>query len=449
METDFSQFEHLTDVFGSMPFIKRYSLITLMFQLSDSSATEDVVAHLEASLDRLAISIPYFAGRVVYVDRDATHSGIRKIVPHKGEIPLIVKDLTIEKALVFEKLRSEGFPMSMLDPEVLVPPIAITWAGDEYDKLAPVLILQANFVAGGLLLTIAGNHSTMDMTGLGIVIAHIAKACRNESFREEEVRQANQDRRNVIPLYGKDFEPGNELDDSLINPNAAPVTAQPSDWSYLSFSPSSLATLKQDASKQDLVPYISTDDAISALFWQRISAIRSGLYPDALPSHSRLARTVSARAQLNLTGYIGHMVDCVYAHLDNIQQRSLGNIAGELRILLRNTDSIVRHTRAFATVLDRMDDKSQIISGAQLDPNWDMVVSSYGNLKSCALDFGAMLAGQPVAARRPRMAGWPSLCYIMPADQDGRVSVAICLPEKEMLALRQDDVMRGYARYDG
>lgn len=104
--------------------------------------------------------------------------------------------------------------------------------------------------------------------------------------------------------------------------------------------------------------------------------------------------------------------------------------------------------RAYATVLSRLADKTKIVNGAQLDPNVDVVVSSYANMKCCEAEWGGVL-GMPLAARRPDMAAWPSLLYIMPKDRDGGTSVAVCLSEEELERLRRDEVLGMYARFVG
>jgi hypothetical protein len=124
-------------------------------------------------------------------------------------------------------------------------------------------------------------------------------------------------------------------------------------------------------------------------------------------------------------------------------------VAGRLRLLL-NKNKIVRHVRAYLTVLDRMDDKSLIISGAQLNLNWDFVVSSYGNLKTSELYFGTSKGGYTLAVRVPRgMPAAPGCSIILPADRNGDISVALCGTEKEIAALKEDDVLGKYAAYVG
>jgi trichothecene 3-O-acetyltransferase len=452
MEADFSQFEHLTDVLGSFQMIKRYSLISLYFRLPEGQKHSDTISAFESALVRVAEAFPWLAGKVVYQKRDTTHTGIRRIVPHDGIIPILRKDLEDSTEVAsLDHIAKAGFPISVLDPEVVVPPIARTWATDGFDVYAPVLILQANSIRGGLILTICGNHTTMDMTGLGFVISLISQACRREDFTSKQIQAINQDRRHVIPLLDETYEPGTELDDALVKPpppGTPPMNVAAATWANFNFTqPGSLAALKSAASNQSIAPYVSTDDAISALIWQRISLARATLKPSQAPS-STLCRTVSMRSHLNVPTYTGHLVDCAFAYLDRPHEHSLGDLAGNLRLVLRDEQKLLHHMRAFATVLDRMDDKTKIVNGARLNPNLDLAVSSYANMKCCEQSWGDVL-GTPLAARRPNMSPWPSLMYIMPRDRDGGTAVAVCLAEEELEWLKGDEVLGRYARFVG
>lgn len=464
-------FPHLTDVLGSFPMIRRYSLISLFFRLPVDTADvqDEVVAHLQQALASLASDVPWLAGRVVFEGLDAGHSGIRHIVSHEGStIPLLVKRLPCRPAGAefpssLAQLQDAGFPMSALDPDVLVPAIAVSWDSTDPDTVAPVLVLQANFLDGGLILTVCSNHTTMDMTGLGMVIGYLAKVCRGERLTAEEVAQANQDRRGAVPLLGDDYEPGPELDDSLVKPvdkaqqgvstntttTAATTTTAnklaAARWAYFRLDGAALAELKREAGRQDAVPYITTDDAVTALCWRRIQAARRRRGG----GESQLCRTVSMRKALGLEGYTGHTVDCAYVRLVDVCDLPLGEVAASLRRVVRDEDGVLRrHFSAFATMIDRLADKSVVTNAARLDPRVDLAVSSYTNLRSCGESFGPLL-GTPVAARRPRMAPYPSLLYLMPRDAEGGIAVAACLAEDDIMFLRRDEEMARYAVYIG
>ncbi|TKX25757.1 trichothecene 3-O-acetyltransferase-like protein [Elsinoe australis] len=441
-------FSHLEDVLGNMPFVRRYIVLCLFFEL-DGVTNNQVENALVRALGSLNTAFPHLAGRVVIDGMRPGNSGICRIVAYKDSTPLITKDLTTRTNIPsFSQLHNAGFPFSMLDADVLAPPIASTWDQDHGpDQIAPVLILQANFITGGLILTFNGNHTMMDMTGLGLVISLFSKACRNEPFSEEDLRLGNQPKRSVVPLLGDDYRPGTELDTVFIDPSntfAAPST--PLRWAYWNFSADSLARLKDQASKQTTVSYITTDDAIGALCWQRVAKARQERLGDGVKSY--FARPCSMRKYLGLQGYIGHMVDTLFVDEVDVWSRPLCEVAASLRKMLQQDEEIVHHVRAVATMLSRLDDRSVMINGVHLDPNRDIVLSSYANIKCCQQSYGPIL-GQAHAARRPKMPPWPSLCYLMPRAKDGSMALAMCMSEDDLTILREDEVLNSFAEYIG
>ena len=212
-------FSHLQDILASLPMIKRYIVICLAFQIDDTLPISQLQTTLTEALTRLKGAFPFLAGQVIYESRDETHSGIANVVPLGDSIELVLNDLRSKPDFPsMAEMSKAQFPFSMLDPDILLPPIAVSWASDKYDKTAPVLILQANFIEGGLILSFSGNHTQMDMTGLGMIISLFSKACRNEPYTDQEISQGNQSRRDAVPLLGSDYEPGDELDDAWARP---------------------------------------------------------------------------------------------------------------------------------------------------------------------------------------------------------------------------------------
>lgn len=450
---------------GSLPMLKRYIVLCLCFRLPETYSTKEIEGALTDGLERLAKAFPFLAGQVVMEGRRQGCSGRPKIVPFDERISLHMNDLRQSNPGLssLSEMSAAKYPFRFFDPAAILPPIASSWPEDpnDFSQIAPVLILQANFVHGGLLLTFSCNHMTADMTGLGMIISLFAKACRLERFTEDEIEHGNQPRGNVVPLLGDGYEPSNELEDAMVNPRRMEEKNNPVDsktlptptagpkavWAYFNITSSNLSRLKVAASHQNLVPYITTDDAVGALCWQALSRIRA----DRLGTHatSTFARPISARKYLGLSPiYLGHMVDVVYESSVDVYERPLGDVAGRLRRLLQRDEKITYHVRAFATMLDRLDDKSQLVNGAKLDLDRDVIFSSHANVGCCQKSFGSVL-GVPEAARRPRMGAAPSLLYLMPKDKKGNMTVAMCLREDDLMALRMDEAFRDFMEYIG
>lgn len=202
--------------------------------------------------------------------------GIFKVVPHKKIPCLTTKDLTSDgTAPRMESLRKACFPFSMLNERNLCPRVTLS-----SEEPTPVLLLQASFIIGGLLLTVTASHSTMGVVGQAEVVRLLSKACRDERFTDEEVSNGNLDRRNLIPILEDAHQtstrpreqpqkakgPHTMSIDEHLPPSPSPLT-----WAYFSFSSTCLVALKAHAisslHRSHPLIYISTDDALSAYIW--------------------------------------------------------------------------------------------------------------------------------------------------------------------------------------
>ncbi|ORY68371.1 trichothecene 3-O-acetyltransferase [Pseudomassariella vexata] len=446
-DTTNHDFSHLQDVMGTLPMVKRYIVFCLAFTLEESISISAVEHALKDTLKRLTVAFPWLAAQVVFEGQEQGKSVIPKVIPLGDTIELIVKDLRQDASFpTMAELGKANFPFTMLDSAVIAPPIASSWATDGPDKTAPVLILQANFVQGGLLLLFSGNHTQMDMTGLGGIISLFSKACRKEPFTGSEVAQGNQSRRNAVPLLGDNYQPGPELDDVFAKPRPPIDISSAPRWVYFNFPAANLGRLKTEASDQTIVPYISTDDAVCALVWQRITQARKSRLGSQ--TTTLFGRPFTVRKYFGLEGYLGHMVDVAYGSETDVWEKPLGEVAGRLRAVLQRDEQIKHHSRAFATMIHRLDDKSQLVNGACLDFNRDICISSYANVKCCEWDFGPIL-GRPEAGRRPKMGASLGWAYMMPKSRNGDLAVGICISEGDVESLRVDGVFGNYAEFVG
>ncbi|KAL4948832.1 hypothetical protein BDW69DRAFT_198578 [Aspergillus filifer] len=350
------------------------------------SASLQIYTHnhsmLEKGLERLCESFPWVAGQV--------------IKSFGKSAPLVVKDLSNGSSIpTMDALRKANFPMRLLDERIIAPRRTLPGHPDEAGLNSPVLLLQATFVNGGLLLTFASQHATMDMTRQGQLMNLVNRACHDEPFTDEELRIGNIDRQNLVPLLDN-YQPGPEISHLIIKPLSAkrdlpdlPHTQKlpaPSSWSHFSFS-ESLAALNSlaETTKSSSMPYVSTDDALSALIWQ---AVARALLPRLTPSTtSTFGRALDARPYMyNIPStYPGLMQSMCFnkATLKSLATSKLGAVASNLRQTLHPSVSRTKHIiRATAT------------------PQSIQTVSSWCKVNACSLDFNLGL-GKPEAVRRP------------------------------------------------
>lgn len=440
------------DIFGQQPFLKIYTQICLCYSMTDDASHSAIVNTLTKGLERLTASFPWVAGQVINEGSDEGNSGVFKI-KHLERIPrLVVKDLRQDPSIpTMDVLRQANFPMSLLNEDTICPVNTLP-RPDGSDEF-PVFHVQANFITGGLLLSLVGEHGAMDMTGQGQVIHLLSKACRDESFTAEEISTGNLVRRSLIPLLDDSYEPGPELTRQIIKRDGSlpPPPAPPkSTWAYFSFQAGSLATLKSHAMQTVPSGYVSTDDALSALIWQSVMRIRlHRLNPE---TESMLARAVDVRRFLSIPETYPGLIQNMTYHMNTLQklvEEPLGVVASRLRSALDpKTSTLGYHSRALATFLSRTPDKSIFSFAATVDLSTDMMLSSWAKLNCYELDFGLGL-DTPEAVRRPQFDPFESLMYLMPKAPDGEIVAAICLRDEDMERLRVDEGFTKYARFIG
>ncbi|KIX95484.1 uncharacterized protein Z520_08604 [Fonsecaea multimorphosa CBS 102226] len=459
--------DHL-DIFGQQEGLyKLYTQLCLCFRMSDGSSQSDIIGTLTQGLERLAASFPWVAGQVLREDAGDGTRNLYKIKPFEKTPRLVVKDFRDgSSTLSMDVLRQANFPFSMLD-ESIIAPVNTLAAGT--DGPAPVFLVQANFVTGGLLLTFVTQHNTMDMTGMARIMYLLSKACRNEPFTAEEISTGNLDRRDLIPLLDESYRPGPELSYQIEKPpahqdasNAADGESEQSQpqspkcsWAYFIFSAASLKSLKSLAmqSLTGNIAYVSTDDVLSAFIWVSVTRARRPRLDST--REVTFARAIDPRRYLGIPAtYPGLVQNMTYTTcpLEGLLDAHLGSIASKLREAVDpSTSNLAYATRALATWLHRAppEDNNKVNVTATLDLSADIMLSSWSKYDYCYdLDFGLGL-GKPEAVRRPQFVPVESLFYLMPKRQDGEIAAALCLREEDLDRLRKDEEFMKYAVYVG
>ncbi|KAF1983384.1 putative trichothecene 3-O-acetyltransferase [Aulographum hederae CBS 113979] len=433
-----------------------YTQICCCYSISGPSSHSAIVKSLNDGLEKLSASFPWVAGRTT-----ANESGDYRIIPFEKTPLLVVRDLRQDpSAATMKALREANFPMEMLDESLICPRSTLPGV---FEGVAPenypVMLVQANFIEGGLLLCILGLHSTMDMVGQGTLMSLLSKACRNEPFSEEEISSVNLARASLVPLLDDSYQPGPELAYQIAKPappesDTSPASPPPnSTWAYFDFSPTSLASLKDLATKSATLTsgYISTDDSLAALIWQSIA--RARLPRLGSTTNSTLARAVDVRRYLGIPGSYPGMLQNMTYHtytLDEIVDMPLGAIASQLRKAVDpKTSSLAYNTRALTTYYSRpTTDRSRVGITATCDPSSDIMLSSWAKVDCYSLDFGLEI-GKPESVRRPRFTPFESLLYLMPRSREGMIGAAICLREEDMERLRGDGEFTKLAEFVG
>lgn len=456
-------FDRYTDVLGQLPFLQSYTHLLLIFPLANAAAGEQALAELKRAVEQLTLAFPWLNGRVVNDGRTDTNSGLFRIVPSEfSSLSIIqVKHYQKDQHPSLDDIMAAKGPFDKLDGALLTPMCAFPETMSDPD--GPVVSLQANFISGGLLLDLAAQHNIMDMTGMTQCLRLLAASMRGEDVPSAAVEQGNQDRRCLIPL----FEPGRPLLDHshLQSPtayNKKSARAVPYTWRTFRFSPDTLLALKRQAT-QDIVrargeapaigqvtkveqtsravKFISTNDALCAFMWQRISSARLhvGVSPDR---PTKYMRAIDGRRALGISHeYMGHMIhiNMTQLPLGSVASQPLGLVAADLRQSLSKGGASADVVRSFATLIARTEDRSGISFGATFDPDLDVGCSSWAHSDIYGHAFGSL--GRPALVRRPRFRTLRSATYYLPACPDGTIDVLACLADDTFAVMEQDPAL--------
>jgi hypothetical protein len=413
------------------------------------------MATLDKSALRLLEAYPFLAGQVVKHGQTSSNSGTYEIIPyppHQNKSPVRRKDCT-ELCPSYEQILKANAPFAMLDGDVICPMKGMGYAYDESVE-RPVFIVQANFVKGGLLLCFASMHNALDMNGQGVAIKMFATAGRDEELDRVLVEEGNKEAEAIVPP----LKPGEALLEhasmrrpSTLGGGGAHGSGGQAPWVYWGFSSDSLAELKKQASSGR--SWVSTNDAITAFFMQRLTAVRIAGGRVDHKEDITCFRAVDLRRVLNPPvhqGYLGHLAglaDTPWSTAQELADSSLADTALKLRTSLGEVDD--HYARSLATLISNTEDKTTIFYAANKKAGKDVLISSWAQLSwlpEC--NFGPGL-GCPDFVRRARLPDLPDLSYIMPKTRKGDMALGASLFHEDFVDLANDPVWRQYVQLIG
>lgn len=441
--------------------LKTYTQVLICFSLSADTTTSQVVATLERGVQDLVKAIPYLGGEV-YVDKDKLDPeayGTTKLIYPCGDGNSILRVNDVRHKLPrYYQISKAKAPFDMLDGSLLTPVNGFPDSYDLSDRPKPVLMVQANFVAGGLLLCVAGLHNVMDGTGLGETIKLFAASCRGDKLPENLVAAANTERAQLIPPVLPSEKP-RDLAHLRFSFSTRSDTKEPSVtpdalvWVYFRLSPSSLTELKAEASTEcsakSNVPWITTNDAVAALVWKSLTTARL----PHLDGHAKsmITRMVNGRRKLSRPipdGYIGNVVHGARSSIPPhalSADLSLSAIAIQLRHAILDIDDL--YVRSQSQFFRSEPDKRKIGFSME-DPIRDLMLSSLTDLPISSSDFGPLL-GRSDYVRRPNMTAADGLVYMMPRDAAGNLDLGLSLRRDDLERLKRDVLWLRYVEYIG
>ena len=460
-----------------------YSRRVLCFALpSDTDERKQRIVHLlETALRSTVEELPFLAGSVVPLSKE--QPWLHDLRPH-GAASLQIKDLSHE--INFSQLREAGFDSSLLDSDQLGP---LSGLENTQDGPADVCRLQANFVAGGLLLAVSIIHTACDGRGISNVLEIFAKILRGlQTASSTEFPNRTQldpmerfffDRNTLLSSGGHrgsiDNHPGWTTLPSTRRGQHSPGRALST---LFHISSASLRLLKEVASPKlprtsspthtspaylqntspDQAVKISTHDAVAALVWRTviISRCKAGVISEE--SKTSFSQAVDCRTHLNLPEpYFGNAIYGVKASSTISQLASMTDSSeasqtkelGAAARLIRNEISLVtEHT--FRDLLGFVERTimEKPIRLAVLDEltSESVLLVSYFWFAMHDLDFGEALGGRIEAFRLLSNGLMPGVPVVLPRLPDGSCEFIINEPEEVVRYFAGNEFLERFAK---
>lgn len=443
--------EHSPDVMGQFLQLKTYNHGSAIFELSDDISRETVVKELKDAASKIVEKIPWLAQRVVHEGIRPGNSGIFRLAPWPEDRPSegIVRVRYCDDLLPsFQELFEAKAPVQMLPGSIICPVPGFPEVYDE-NKYGPAAacIIQINFIRGGAILTFSNQHNVMDGTGIFQVIMLLSRVLSGKGVPQHAVEEGNRDPGTVISLY-KPGEPIKNHDFLILKPipqHPSPNTVG-AKWAQIKFFKEKIPEVKALA-KTEAVPFVSTGDVVSALYWKCLAQARvaNGQDPSAV---SKFSRSIDARNAMGIsTAYMHQMVyfSPTWLTHQELVDLPLSSIATLLRQNLSeaNTEHSIR---SYATYIAGVPDKGTLFYTGPFNRSTDIASSSMAQA-ALVLPFGSL--GVPKYIRRPNLAPIPGTLYFYPPEASGDLNLLVCLNDYEMNSLMENPLWGPYTEFIG
>lgn len=456
-----------------------YICFLMLFPLSTSSENWRVYSKLKAGLSLTLSEFPFIGG---YLALDEGAAGGRlQIKVDKGHgMRFIYRDFTTpdsqaEFEYSYDELKRNHFPCSAFDPEKMAP---VHFAVTEPEPA--VMATQANFIHGGLILSIYIHHRAADALTLGTVLKAWAKHTTVTDMANGNGPGAAIDNLTPRPmgrtpmsngLVGaqvKDFPEFKVVDDPravysaqievaaaatlvVASPSRLELPSEPLKMCMFHIPATRLAQLKVAASPSSPSEgWISTNDAVCALLWRHLSRVRARLAsisqpePHFLQTPLNLVVAVEARRRMVPAlpkDYLGNAAFyCpVTSDLTTVTSPAtpFATIAKLVRQAVTRFDSA--KMRGVIGLIDSLPKPSDLQIRIYSDPMCGLIISSWADMGLYECDWGVGL-GKTESVRAPNVTvgGGTSLCGIFPRRPDGGLDVLMFLEEAAIHLLSED-----------
>ncbi|KAF8861992.1 hypothetical protein BDZ45DRAFT_617871 [Acephala macrosclerotiorum] len=415
-----------------------------------------IVETLRDGLAKSVLALPILGGTVGLLPGAAQKGTLAIQAPYfKADDILSVKD--VRNDYDFKEIKSRHFPPDALSGEIFAAEVAA--------NPRRVLHAQANFIRGGVVLVFAIHHCVVDETGIFDVVKLWSAFCcgadgsglvkpewtdRSPLMKGEGTgRLADHPEYNLLP----------EDKSATLESKPAEYISKASDTSSSAiffFSDDSLAQLKRSADQKADGDWISTNDALCALIWSRVTKARHSVgMGDA--TYSMFNMIVNGRSRMDppmSDEYMGNVVfvSKAISGLDALTSSSeLADLASIIRksVLEVDNKAIKDKVKAVASV----DDIGRLAPGGYNSFGRNVGCTSWANQAYYSLDWGKALG--TIERVRWRKTISDGIFVIFPRITSeagvnaggGGLEVYIGLEKEPLELLRKDKVFTQYAEW--
>lgn len=378
---------------------------------------------------------------------------------------LVVKDL--RRKYNYETIRARDFPPDAVDFNLVIP--------DFRGNHSRVLLAQANLINGGVLLTVGIHHTVVDDAGFHVILKLWAVYCRGDdgaALIKPEWTDA------TAIMTGEGTGLLEHHHEYKLRPAKQSVTHVKSYQEYISqgtegtdtevifFPDDALEGVKKAALKKGNQPridttveearWISTNDALCALIWSRVTAARKlgadvpySMFNMIVDGRSRLAPPMSQE-------YIGNVlfVTTKAALPIALLDSTVENLADTALIIRQSILAIDdRNMKDKIKAVTKVDDIGRLAPGGHSSQFHHLACTSWAGQLYYGLDWGKTLGGKAKRVRFPKNLS-DGIMVILPripkSDAQlgaGGIEIQLGLQKQAMERLRQDKIFNQYAQW--
>lgn len=445
-----------------------------LLYFASTAEPASIISNLLAALELTLKSIPIVAGSVALSKQEGDQKGFLSVQSPYFEAGEILSTNDLRDEYDYEQLRAAHFPSDSVAFDAIAPKSF----GKATDS-TPVMVAQANFLRGGLLLFFAVHHCVLDEVGLFNVMKVWSSCCRGDIGLDFVTPQWF-NRGSLLQGAGTgtlEHHPEYALAPEGATARAAedPSSFYPSSENVHSatffFSDEALGRLKMAATMpgpddgEEGTAWISTNDALIALFWCCITSARVAESTKATSEiFSLFAMAVNGRSQLHppmSPDYCGNVVLIAktLSKADDLLSPQPGRLA-KAASLIRKAVNVVddAYVRDVIQMVRNVDDISRLAPRRRPAVEYSLGCSTWAKQPYYSLDWGSTVGGtcERVRMRRirtdglfvifPRLPSTESLNGESDARQGG-VEVQLMLQSDHHQRLMKDAVFTEFAQW--